>query len=214
MQTAGRGRFGRQWISPFGRNIYLSLLWRFSEGHSSLSGLSLATGVAIVRALKKIGVDDVGLKWPNDIYWRRRKLGGILVEVLGEANGPCTVVIGLGINFYIPEQSARFIDQDWTDLDRILGHTRPSRNAMVSGILNDLIPVVEGFEKTGLKPYLDEWRRWDCVCGELVTLSFGSSKVRGEVSGITDDGLLIIRDQKGELSNFASGEVSFYKEGA
>ena len=214
MQTAGKGRLGRQWISPFGRNIYLSLLWRFSEGPGALSGLSLAIGVAVVRALKKSGVHNIGLKWPNDIYWRKRKLGGILVEVLGEANGPCSAVIGLGINFYIPERSAQSIDQDWTDLEHILGQTRPSRNAMVSGILNELAPIVEGFDKTGLKPYLDEWRGWDCMCGESVTLSVGNSKVRGEVSGITDDGLLILRDQQGRFSNFASGEVSFHEKGA
>ena len=214
MQTAGRGRLGRQWISPFGRNIYLSLLWRFSGGPGTLSGLSLAAGVAIVRAFKNSGVHEIGLKWPNDIYWRKRKLGGILVEVLGEANGPCSAVIGLGINFYIPERSARSIDQDWTDLEHITGDTRPSRNAMVSGILNELTPIVEGFEKTGLKPYLDEWRKWDCVRGESVTLCAGNSKICGEVLGITDDGLLILRDQQGQVSHFASGEVSFHEEGA
>ncbi len=214
MQTAGRGRFDRQWISPFGHNIYLSLLWRFLEGPAALSGFSLAVGVAIVRTLKKFGVNDVGLKWPNDILWRKQKLGGILVEVLGEANGPCAAVIGLGINFYISEKSARMIDQDWIDLERILGDSRPSRNVLVSGILNDLVPVVASFETTGLAPYLDEWHQWDCLYGEAVELSVGNSRVRGDVSGITSDGLLILRDKMGRLSQFASGEVSFYKEGS
>jgi len=84
-QTAGKGRRGRQWISPFGSNIYASIVWKFEQGPTYLSGLSLAIGVAVIKSLKTHGIKDVGLKWPNDIYWQQRKLGGILVEVAGES---------------------------------------------------------------------------------------------------------------------------------
>lgn len=211
MQTAGKGRSGKQWVSPFGSNIYLSLLWRFGQGPAALSGLSLAVGVAIMRALVKMGVYDAGLKWPNDIFWGNKKLGGILIEVMGETNGPCAAVIGLGLNVYVSVQSGRLISQDWVDLEKILGTARPSRNALVSQILNELVSILADYEKTGIQPYLEEWRRWDCVCGKQVRLDTGNSEVRGKVLGITDEGLLIIRDQTGELSNFAVGEVSFVK---
>ena len=100
-QTQGRGRIGRVWHTPPGGNICLSLLWRFND-FNAFSGLSLAIGVAIVRALRTAGVEGVGLKWPNDILWRERKLGGILVEVSGEAHDNHSVVIGIGLNVHIP----------------------------------------------------------------------------------------------------------------
>lgn len=211
MQTAGRGRYGRRWVSPFGHNIYLSLLWRFNQGPAILSGLSLAVGVAVMRSLCLIGISDAGLKWPNDILYRRQKLGGILIEVTGESNGPFVAVIGLGLNVKISAQGGRLISQDWTDLEHLLGHRLPSRNALVSIILNELVPILSDYENTGIQPYLSEWRRWDCVRGSEVTLYVGNSEVHGEVLGITDDGLLMIRDKSGRLSQYASGEISFRK---
>ncbi len=118
-QTAGKGRRGRQWVSPYGCNIYLSILWRFQQGPAAISGLSLAIGVAVIRALKQHQIDDVGLKWPNDIYSQGKKLGGILVEVSGETDGPCAAVIGLGLNLFLPESQAQGITQAWTDLSKI-----------------------------------------------------------------------------------------------
>ena len=103
-QSAGKGRRGRQWVSPFGSNIYMSILWRFQQdGIACTAGLSLAVGVAVIRALKTYGFNEVGLKWPNDIYCQGKKLGGILIEVSGEADGPCAVIIGLGLNLFLPE---------------------------------------------------------------------------------------------------------------
>ena len=114
-QTAGRGRRGRQWVSPFGSNLYLSILWQFDNGFAAISGLSLAIGVAVVRALSEIGINEIGLKWPNDIYWQHKKLGGILIEVSGESSGECHAIIGLGLNLYLPEKETTGITQPWTD---------------------------------------------------------------------------------------------------
>ena len=95
-QTAGRGRRGRQWVSPFASNLYLSLVWEFSQGAAALEGLSLAVGVAVARALAACDVPAVQLKWPNDVLHDGAKLGGILLEMTGDAAGACQVVVGVG----------------------------------------------------------------------------------------------------------------------
>ena len=141
-QTAGKGRRGRHWVSPFGSNIYLSILWRFQASPLAISGLSLAIGVAVIRALKLHYGDIFQLKWPNDIYWQGLKLGGILVEVSGESEGPCAAVIGLGLNTYLSEPEAAEITQQWTDLSKITGRQRHKRNALAGALLNQLLPLL------------------------------------------------------------------------
>jgi BirA family transcriptional regulator, biotin operon repressor / biotin---[acetyl-CoA-carboxylase] ligase len=212
-QSAGKGRRGRDWISPYGSNIYLSVLWRYQAGPGALVGLSLAVGVAVVKALQNIGIADVGLKWPNDIYWQNKKLAGILIEVSGETGGPCYAVIGLGLNGYISGLAGAVIDQAWTDLDSILG--RPShdlRNQLAAELLNEMIPVLAGFDQQGLTEYLQEWRQMDCMQGQKVDVQFGQQVIRGTVVGIDDQGMLLVREEGSQrLKTFGSGEVSLRK---
>ena len=101
-QSAGRGRRGKDWQSGIGTGLTFSLLWRFQEGAGQLSGLSLAVGVAIARALGSVGFDQVQLKWPNDLLLGGHKLGGILIEVSGDYLGPSAAVIGVGLNMRLP----------------------------------------------------------------------------------------------------------------
>ncbi|MDD4914843.1 MAG: bifunctional biotin--[acetyl-CoA-carboxylase] ligase/biotin operon repressor BirA [Methylococcales bacterium] len=208
-QTAGKGRRGRAWVSPFGHNLYLSLLWRYQDSPAALAGLSLALGVAVIRALKAFGIDEVGLKWPNDIYWRQRKLAGILVEVSGENGGPCHAVVGLGVNFYLSEQQGQNIGQPYADIQSILGesvHLR--RNELLGLLLNQLLPVVASYQAGSLAGYLDEWRQYDCVAGRQVQVQVGETRHSGILHGINDEGLLLLRHEDGRLQTFASGEVS------
>ncbi|MGB0713369.1 MAG: biotin--[acetyl-CoA-carboxylase] ligase, partial [Gammaproteobacteria bacterium] len=118
-QSAGRGRRGRTWVSPYGSNLSLSLLWRYPFGPTGLGNLSLAAGAAVAGALEAEGVPGIALKWPNDVLWRRRKLAGLLLEVAGEAQGPSQVVVGLGLNIRLGADQAGGIDQPWVDLDSI-----------------------------------------------------------------------------------------------
>ncbi|MDD2801881.1 MAG: bifunctional biotin--[acetyl-CoA-carboxylase] ligase/biotin operon repressor BirA [Methylococcales bacterium] len=208
-QTAGKGRRGRQWVSPFGSNIYLSILWRFQQGPASISGLSLAIGVAVIRALKIYGIDELGLKWPNDIYSQGKKFGGILVEVSGESGGPCVAVIGLGLNMFLPEAEAEGISQAWTDLNKITGRNDLARNELAGLLLNELLPVVAEFETLGIKAYLDEWRDYDCLRQKSATLFIANQPFTGIVQGIDDSGMLLIKRPDGSIQTFASGEVSF-----
>lgn len=209
-QTAGKGRRGRQWVSPYGSNIYVSILWRFQQGGiAGTAGLSLAIGVAVIRALKQHNINDVGLKWPNDIYSQGKKLGGILIEVAGEADGPCVAVIGLGLNLFLPETQAQSITQAWTDLTKVLGENPLFRNKLAGTVLDHILSITNGFETSGIKTYLDEWRSYDCLKGNTVTLFIGQQQVEGIVEGIDDNGLLLIKRSDGVTQAFASGEVSF-----
>lgn len=207
-QTAGKGRRGRQWVAPFGQNIILSVLWRFESGTSAIAGLSLVIGVAVVRALSNMGITGIGLKWPNDLYWQDRKLGGILIEVIGETNGPCSVVVGLGLNGYLPPKVATDINQVWVDLKQIMGNF-PDRNALTAALLNHMMPVLAEFEHTDLSSYLHEWRQYDCMLGKNVTVLLHNQLIHGTVQGIDNDGLLLLQDAQGKTQAFASGEISF-----
>lgn len=209
-QTAGKGRRGRLWVSPFGHNIYLSILWRFQTSPHSISGLSLAAGVAVIRALNRLYPKIFSLKWPNDIYYQKQKLGGILVEVSGESEGPCTAIIGLGLNIYLPAEEAKTITQAWTDLSSIVkGSCNVSRNALAGTLLNQLMPTLANFQEQGIAAYVDEWRQYDCLKGKPASLYVGQHCFEGIVNGIDDQGLLVLTRPDGSIQTFASGEISF-----
>ena len=120
-QTAGRGRRGRKWSAVAGGSLTFSLGWRFDQGAGYLAGLSLAVGVAVIRALEAEGLPGVELKWPNDLIHRHLKVGGILVELNGDALGPSTVVVGVGLNVRMPASAKRDIEQPVSDLTAVAG---------------------------------------------------------------------------------------------
>ncbi len=208
-QTAGKGRRGRNWVSPFGKNIYLSILWRFQSSPMAISGLSLAIGVAVIRVLKSHFPFAFQLKWPNDIYYENKKLGGILVEVSGESDGPCSAVIGLGLNINLSQTEAVTITQQWTDLTSITGEQPSYRNLLTGSLLSQLLQVLAEFEEVGLKPYLDEWREYDCLKDKPGTLYIGQRSYDGIIKGIDNQGLLLLTRADGSIQSYASGEVSF-----
>lgn len=208
MQTRGRGRQGRSWVSPFGQNIYLSVLWRFDGGLAALSGLSLACGVAATRALNGLGVPGIGLKWPNDLLWQGRKLGGILVEVHGETEGSYTAVIGMGINFQMDQALSRQIDQPWADVVSIHPQAKGHRNELLARVMNEVLPMLARYQDTGLAPYLDEWSQLDCLKQRPVQLTNGQNVREGIAQGINAAGELLLRDAGGELHRVNAGEVS------
>jgi len=206
-QTAGKGRQGRQWVSPQGANIYGSFLWHFSSV-AQLNGLSLAIGVGVVRVLKKYGIDHIGLKWPNDIYSDGKKLGGILIEVTSRSDGKASAVIGLGLNINLPP-NIDSITQAYTDLNTIAPHITLERNTLIAELLNELIVLTASFETQSLAAYVDEWRDYDCLKGKVATLYVGKKVIEGMVLGIDKNGLLMLQQSNGVETVFASGEVSF-----
>lgn len=206
-QTAGRGRRGRQWVSPFGCNIYCSAIWEFDGGAAALEGLSLAVGVAVARALTAIGVRDVGLKWPNDVVWGGRKLAGILLEMVGDAAGRCQVVIGIGINVAMAgsEQTTR-IDQPWVDVQTALGGP-VSRNDLLAALLAHLLPTLQQFEREGFAALRSAWSELDSFYGRDVVVHLGERLVPGVAAGVGASGALLIDTDNGR-QEFHGGEVS------
>jgi len=204
-QSSGRGRRGRQWISPYGSNIALSLLWRFNDGTGRLGGLSLAIAVALMHCLEELGLGTAGIKWPNDILVDSRKLAGILLDVAGESNGPCHVVIGVGINYRLPEQAREQIDQPWTDLQQC--GINVNRNHVAGRLLHHIIQVISRYQDEGIVTFRDEWSQWDLTCDKEVTIHQGDLRIPGVARGIDENGLLLVEQDDG-LRRYASGEVS------
>jgi BirA family biotin operon repressor/biotin-[acetyl-CoA-carboxylase] ligase len=205
-QSAGKGRHGRQWISPFGRNVYLSLLWRFDRSPAELAGMSLAAGIGVLRTLRQFACHEAGLKWPNDILWRGRKLAGLLLEVAGEAAGPAHLVIGVGLNLRL-DTAGEAIDQPWVDLASIPGVQAHSRNELVAGLLENLLQIVSQYEQQGLSGFIEEWDRSDLLKGSQVEVRSASQSYQGEHLGIDPGGGLRI-SVAGKVMTFWAGEVT------
>ncbi len=205
-QQAGRGRRGRSWVSPFAQNIYLSLLWRFDFALTRLSGLSLMVAVAVARALQRISGIEPQLKWPNDIQFQGRKLSGNLLEVQGEADGPCAAVIGIGVNVSMPTMAAEDIDQPWIDLSTA-SNRYISRNILSAAILDELVMGLIAFSTSGLKTFMPDWRRWDGIQGKPVRLVFADHEIEGQAEGIDEQGALLLKNGNG-LRRYHMGEVS------
>lgn len=211
-QTAGRGRLGRQWLSPYAKNISLSLLWCFVKEPSELSGLSIAVAVAIVAALQRYGIkQDIGLKWPNDLLWRQHKLAGILIEISGEAHHVYNTVIGIGLNINMPKKLRRNIGQPWCDVTQITNMV-PKRNKLIGLLLDQLLTTMEIFQKNGLKPFIKKWHDFDATYGKKVTTITPQEKILGIARGINEKGYFMLEDQFGKLRSFAAGKVVLTKK--
>lgn len=203
-QTAGRGRLGRTWVSPFGRNLYLSVGWSFSDGAASLAGLSLAVGVATRRALAASGVSGLGLKWPNDILRDRHKVGGILLEMTGDPAGSCQVIVGIGINVAMPHAAAVAIEQPWADLADVGTVTR---NGLAAAVLSELLPLLANFPITKFAAYREEWERHDAYRGARVRITTPGTQLDGIARGVTAGGALRL-DVDGREQLINGGEMS------
>ena len=206
-QSAGRGRRGRVWQSPLGAQIPLSIGYCFAALPADFAGLGLAVGVMAAQALQQLGARDIGLKWPNDLIWQGRKLGGVLIELRGEAGGPCDVVVGVGVNVQLPDLPAGLIDQPWTDLGRILGTNRPHRNRVAEALIGALIPGLDRFAEEGLAPFLPHFRERDVLAGRRIRVEQRGEWLEGTARGISERGALLLENAAG-LRPYWSGEVS------
>ena len=206
-QSEGRGRRGRRWFAPLCGGITFSLLWRFNQGAALLSSLSLAVGVAVARALCEIGVADAQLKWPNDIVHHFRKLGGILIELSGDLLGPTTAVIGVGVNIKLNEPTLAQIDQAAVDVASVL-ESAPTRSVILGTLMLHLSLVLRQFEVDGFAPFREEWLAAHAYQDRAVRLFLPRNAVEeGVVSGIGDDGSLLIRGSGG-IKPYTVGEIS------
>ncbi|CAI1201398.1 Bifunctional protein BirA [Serratia grimesii] len=204
-QQAGRGRRGRQWISPFGANLYLSMFWRLDQGPAAAMGLSLVIGIVMAEVLKDLGAEDVRVKWPNDLYLNDRKLAGILVELTGKTGDAAQLVIGAGINLAMRETNANAINQGWINLQE--AGINIDRNELAATLLNELRQSLRQFEIDGLAPFIARWRALDNFIDRPVKLLIGEQQIFGIARGIDQQGALLL-DQNGVIKPFIGGEIS------
>lgn len=202
LQSAGRGRRGKAWVSPFAKHVYLSVGFKLSLPLSHVSGITLAAGVVVAKLLDDLGVKGVAVKWPNDIWIGEQKVAGILTEVVGDAQGPCSVVIGLGLNVH---PVAMKLDKQQA-ITCIREHgVHSSRTELLVKLTNALIAMRHTYEREGLAAYLPLWQRYDLLRGKRITISLHDQAIDATCLGITKEGLLKIDEPPFE---FSSGEVS------
>lgn len=203
-QTAGRGRRGRKWVSPFGENLYYSLAMRVDGGMRRLEGLSLLVGLAVVKMLREMGIKGAGLKWPNDVLVGGRKLAGVLLELTGDPADVCHVVIGVGIN--VNMRASEEVDQAWTSMLLEYGGVI-DRNEIVARLNKELSAYLSAHREAGFGAFQAEWEANHLWQGQPVTLLAGSSAVKGVVVGIDAVGGLRLK-VGAEIQSFSGGELS------
>lgn len=204
-QTYGRGRRGRQWLSPYGCNLYLSLVWPVTEGMRQLEGLSLAVGLAVLRAITAFGVEKAGLKWPNDVLVGKEKIAGILLELVGDLADQSSVIIGIGINVNMQKTTLE-IGQPWTSVSQCIGASA-SRHEVLNALLLELGSILKLQAKHGFSALRREWESKHLWQGLSVTLSSVGASIEGRITGINDRGELGIATQQG-VEYFAGGELT------
>jgi len=206
-QASGRGRMGREWHAEIGSALTFSLLRRFAQGAAALAGLSLATGVALVRALEALGARGVQLKWPNDVLWRDAKLAGMLLEMQGDALGPSAVVIGIGVNVRLSDAARARIDQPAADLETACG-SAVDRSAALGAILAELARTLDTFETAGFPALRAEWERYHAYQGRRVAVKLpGGRTDEGVARGVGEDGALLF-ETGNAVRRLHSGEVT------
>lgn len=209
LQHAGRGRLGRRWIAPFGGGIAMSLGWTCSDVVRTLPALSLGVGVAVARALGRAGAEGIALKWPNDIWFNERKLGGVLIELRGEAGGAAHVVIGVGVNVTLPEEARREVEASAVAVAAVADACRqpPSRNLVAGAILDELLSMLLQYERYGFAAFRDAWTALDGLNGRPAQVIVGQSSILGIARGVDADGALLL-ETPDRLQRFVSGEAS------
>lgn len=211
-QTAGRGRRGRVWLAPPAAALCLSIGGLLDQPPAAFGGLPLAVGVATVRALEKLAVRGVELKWPNDVLWCDRKLGGVLIELSGESEGPSLLSIGIGINHRLPHATRQSITaaggRPPADLAEACDERPPDRNLLAAHLIASLVTALDTFLAMGLEPFAADWQRLDMLHGLEVRIHGGGYELVGIARGVDRAGALMLERPGGSLVRVTGGEVS------
>jgi BirA family biotin operon repressor/biotin-[acetyl-CoA-carboxylase] ligase len=211
LQRAGRGRRGRSWLAPFGSGLTFSVGWTFPDTPAGLPALGLAVGVGVAQALQAIGLADARVKWPNDLVWQERKLGGLLLQLRSEAGGPASVVAGLGINVALPQAARDALRapgaQPVADLAEALRDRPPGRNELAAALAAAMLDTFDEFARAGYAAFAARWAALDALAGAQVRVAQADGDVEGEACGTDAEGALLVR-VAGELRRFHSGDVS------
>ena len=212
LQTAGRGRRGREWLAPFGSGLTFSIGWTFAEMPADLSALSLALGVCVVRALRECGASGVQLKWPNDIVHGHAKLGGLLLQMRSEAGGPACVVAGLGLNLRLPAAARAALRSPQatavTDLAAACGVPAPGRQHVAAVVAARMLAGLDEFARAGYPPFAHDWTRFDSLRDAPVTVLRHDGAFDGIARGADREGALCVEMPGGGVERVHAGDVS------
>ena len=209
-QTAGRGRKGRAWISPFAANLYFSIGVELPLGLSALGGMSLAIGMSLAQTLNQFACDKIKLKWPNDLLVDDKKLAGILVEASGDSNDNSFLNIGVGINWNMQMVQGEKIDQPWANL-KMLCRQNISRSEILLALLLNVEKALAEYEHTGFSSFAKDWNHLSAMYLRPVTIHLPTTQVEGIEVGIESNGALRLETANG-IQSFHSGEVSLRKQ--
>ena len=212
IQRAGRGRLGRSWLAPFGSGLTFSIAWTYPDVPAQLPALSLAVGVAVADVLRAHGAAGVMLKWPNDVLWQGRKLGGLLIQLRFEAGGAASVVVGIGINLELPREAREAIGRDAdatpvADVAEACGGRAPGRNALAGALVSAVCAALEHHGRAGFAAVSARWQALDALAGRTVRVAQSSGAVEGRALGVDRDGALRV-DVDGCVETFHAGDVS------
>lgn len=213
VQLAGRGRRGNDWQSSPYRNIMLSVSWSFSNWPETITGLGLAVAQTVAELLNAQALNnptqnslDVKIKWPNDLMVCDDKLGGILIDVSGEASGNCNVVIGLGLNVHQPDWSQSNSDYRWCDLKS--HDLAVDRNVLIARIVSAWLAMLKEFEITGFKPLAQRWNKLSSHAGKAIRVGEHDNHIQGKMVGVDTVGALLLEDDDGKIHRFSDSNVS------
>ncbi|MBX9620766.1 MAG: biotin--[acetyl-CoA-carboxylase] ligase [Alphaproteobacteria bacterium] len=213
-QSKGKGRMGRSWASPFGRNIYCSFSTLFHKDISEMSGLSLVVGILTANVLESLDPKVKPLlKWPNDLYVNHKKMGGILIDIIAEAYGNCTAIISVGLNINMKDAELEGVDQPWTSLEHML-NVKSDRNLIVAQLIQSVFKGIDVFAKHGMEPFLDKWKEYDLLENKHISVSQGAEIISGIARGINPQGYLLLELLSGEVRKLSYGDTTLLKNGS
>ena len=204
-QIAGRGRNGKKWISPKGKNIYLSIGWLSNLKYSQIEGLSLAIGTILASSLGELTQNQVGIKWPNDLLIEKKKISGILIETI-DLNNQVGVVIGIGINVHMSKEEGKEIDQQWISLDEVTESIN-NRNRVIGDVVNRVFQLTSLFTEKGFKPYKSDYESFDMLAGKKCNVNIEGIDKTVDVLGVNDRGEMLVKEGS-EYLTLRYGEVS------
>ncbi len=210
MQTAGRGRRGNEWHSPSSQNIYCSIGLNKSIQAEYLGLISLLVGVCIVTVLRQQGIEDVGLKWPNDILLQGKKLGGILIETRVNREDDFYLVIGFGLNVNLTESEHEIIGQPAISLNQ-LAHTKIDRNQLLTDLVTHIMQTVKSFDSRSIEPLLKTFNQYDCYKNMDIIVKTRTEEITGRTLGIEDTGWIRVQTSDG-IKSFSAAEISLRKQ--
>ena len=207
MQSAGKGRRGRVWVSPYAANIYVSIVWSLQRSLHEASSLSPYLAMCVVEQLNALELAGLNLKWPNDIYCQGKKLAGLLIECSGELSGHCKLIAGLGVNVAMKNYRNIVIDQEWTDILSNASDWSLTRSQLAGQLISAMVTGLQNFENKSITGFVQRWAHWDVISNTSVEVSAGARTQHGIARGIDMDGRLLLETSQG-VERIAVGDVS------